>query len=99
MNATTFLDLAEQVTIPEDGTISRTLYQDSGLKVVVFGFAAGQELSEHTSSSPAIMHFIQGEAQVTLDVVAPLLRECTPGVRQAESDEHLYRVLYHKKAE
>jgi quercetin dioxygenase-like cupin family protein len=36
------------------------------LKVVVFGFAAGQELSEHTSSSPAIMHFIQGEAQVTL---------------------------------
>ena len=66
MNATMFLDLAEQVTIPEDGTISRTLYQDTGLKVVVFGFAAGQELSEHTSSSPAIMHFIQGEAQVTL---------------------------------
>lgn len=66
MNATMFLDLAEQVTIPEDGTISRTLYQDTGLKVVVFGFAAGQELSEHTSSLPAIMHFIQGEAQVTL---------------------------------
>jgi quercetin dioxygenase-like cupin family protein len=66
MNATTFLDLAEQVTIPEDGTISRTLYQDSGLKVVVFGFAAGQELPEHTSSSSAIMYFIQGEAQVTL---------------------------------
>lgn len=66
MNATTFLDLTEQVTIPEDGTISRTLYQDSGLKVVLFGFAAGQELSEHTASMPAIMHFIQGEARVTL---------------------------------
>ncbi len=66
MNATTFPDLAEQVTIPEDGTISRTLYQDSGLKVVLFGFAAGQELSEHTASMPAIIHFIQGEARVTL---------------------------------
>lgn len=66
MNATTFLDLAEQVTIPEDGTISRTLYQDDRLKVVLFGFAAGQELSEHTASMPAIMHFIQGEARVTL---------------------------------
>ncbi|MGQ9829938.1 MAG: cupin domain-containing protein, partial [Roseiflexus sp.] len=66
MNATTFLDLTEQVTIPEEGTISRTLYQDSGLKVVLFGFAAGQELSEHTASMPAIMHFIQGEARVTL---------------------------------
>jgi hypothetical protein len=40
MNATMFLDLVEQVTIPEDGTISRTLYQDSGLKVVVFGICS-----------------------------------------------------------
>ncbi len=66
MNATTFVNLAAQVTIPEDGTISRTLYQDERLKVVLFGFAAGQELSEHTASMPAIMHFIQGEARVTL---------------------------------
>lgn len=49
-----------------DGTISRTLYQDERLKVVLFGFAAGQELSEHTASMPAIMHFVQGEARVTL---------------------------------
>lgn len=66
MNATTFVNLAAQVTIPEDGTISRTLYQDERLKVVLFGFAAGQELSEHTASMPAIMHFVQGEARVTL---------------------------------
>lgn len=66
MNTTTFVNLAEQVTIPKDGTISRTLYQDERLKVVLFGFAAGQELSEHTASMPAIMHFIQGEARVTL---------------------------------
>jgi quercetin dioxygenase-like cupin family protein len=33
---------------------------------VLFGFAAGQELSEHTASTPAIMHFLKGEADVAL---------------------------------
>jgi quercetin dioxygenase-like cupin family protein len=51
---------------PADGTLSRTIYQDERLKVVLFGFSAGQELSEHTASTPAIMHFLKGDAQVTL---------------------------------
>lgn len=59
-------DLSQQVNIPDNGTLSRTLYQDEQLKVVLFGFAAGQELSEHTASVPAIMHFLAGEAQVGL---------------------------------
>jgi quercetin dioxygenase-like cupin family protein len=72
MNATWFADLAAEVAVPEDGTISRTLYQDAGLKVVLFGFAAGQELSEHTAAVPAVLHVVQGEARVTLgaEVVA-----------------------------
>jgi quercetin dioxygenase-like cupin family protein len=61
-----FADLAAEVEPPTDGTLSRTLYQDDRLKVVLFGFAAGQELSEHTASTPAIMHFLRGEANVTL---------------------------------
>ncbi|KAA5539760.1 cupin [Roseiconus nitratireducens] len=61
-----FVDLAAEVVIQEGGTISRTLHQDGGLKVVLFGFDAGQELSEHTASVPAIMHFIDGEAEVTV---------------------------------
>lgn len=55
-----------EIEPPPDGTLSRTVYQDSRLKVVLFGFAAGQELSEHTASTPAIMHFLGGEAEVTL---------------------------------
>jgi hypothetical protein len=46
---TFFADLAAKVQPPSDGTLSRTLYQDDRLKVVLFGFAAGQELSEHTA--------------------------------------------------
>ena len=59
-------DLAHEVEPPADGTLSRTLYQDAKLKAVLFGFAAGQELSEHTASTPAVMHFLSGEATVTL---------------------------------
>jgi quercetin dioxygenase-like cupin family protein len=54
------------VETPSDGTLSRTIYHDERLKVVLFGFSAGQELSEHTSSTPAIMHFLKGESDVTL---------------------------------
>jgi len=59
-------DLVHQVETPADGTLSRTIYQDDRLKVVLFAFSAGQELSEHTSSTPAIMHFLSGESEVTL---------------------------------
>lgn len=46
--------------------ISRTIYSDDQLKSVLFGFAEGQELSEHTAAKPAILHFLSGEAQLTL---------------------------------
>ena len=58
--------LAESIETPTDGTLSRTLYQDERVKVVLFSFSAGQELSEHTASTPAIMHFLTGESEVTV---------------------------------
>lgn len=66
MNCTYFADLAKQVDIPPDGILSRTLYSDERVKVIVFGFDAGQELSEHTASMPAILSIVQGEARLTL---------------------------------
>jgi quercetin dioxygenase-like cupin family protein len=74
---TLFADLAAEVEPPADGTLSRTLFQDEQLKAVLFGFAAGQELSEHTASTPAIMHFVRGEAEVTLGAEKTLARAGT----------------------
>jgi len=63
----TFLeDLAREVESPRDGTLSRTLLNDDRVKVVLFGFSAGQELSEHTATMPAVLQFISGEAAVKL---------------------------------
>jgi quercetin dioxygenase-like cupin family protein len=63
---THFSDLAKEVQPPNKGILSRTLYNDDRLKSVLFGFAQGEELSEHTASMPAILHFLQGQAKLTL---------------------------------
>jgi quercetin dioxygenase-like cupin family protein len=52
--------------IPADGILSRTLYSDDHVKAVLFAFAAGQELSEHTASTPAILQVLKGEARLIL---------------------------------
>ena len=69
---THFVDLAAEVEPPEDGILTRTLFNDEHVKAVIFGFGRGQELSEHTASMPAILHILQGEATLTLggDTVA-----------------------------
>lgn len=69
MNAVThhaIEDLASHQPIPDDGILTRTIHDDNALKVVLFSFSAGQELSEHTASKPAVMHFLEGEADVQL---------------------------------
>jgi quercetin dioxygenase-like cupin family protein len=53
-------------SLPPDSILSRTIYQDESIKSILFGFQAGQELSEHTASVPAVLHFIRGKAQVLL---------------------------------
>src|SRR5262245_13188174 len=62
---THFSDLAKAVQPPDKGILSRTLSGDDRLKAVRFGFAQGEELSEHTASTPAVLHFLQGEAKRT----------------------------------
>lgn len=63
---THILDLVKEAEPPLDGILSRTLFQDDRIKAVVFGFAQGQELSEHTSAKPAMLFFFRGEATVGL---------------------------------
>ena len=59
-------ELQEQARVPEKGILSQTLQDGGGTKVVLFGFAAGQELSAHTAPYPAILTFLKGEASLKL---------------------------------
>ncbi|HUV28766.1 MAG: cupin domain-containing protein [Anaerolineales bacterium] len=62
-----FENLATELPdISPDSIVSRTLYEDDQHKAILFGFAPGQELSEHTASHTALLYFIQGRAKLTL---------------------------------
>ena len=59
-------DLLREIQVPEKGILSHTLYNDDAAKVILFGFAPGQELTAHTAPMPATLQFLQGEAELTL---------------------------------
>ncbi|MBZ0283222.1 MAG: cupin domain-containing protein [Anaerolineae bacterium] len=54
------------VEIQPDSIISRVIHKDDTINTTVFGFDAGQSLSEHTATQPAIIHILAGEADITL---------------------------------
>jgi quercetin dioxygenase-like cupin family protein len=61
------VDLNDKLpAIPAESIVSRTFYGDEQVKAVLFSFAPGQELSEHTAATPAILHILQGEAELML---------------------------------
>jgi len=66
-NHTYLANLAASIeTIPTESIVSRTIYKDDKLKAIVFAFAPGQELSEHTASVPAIIQILEGECDLTV---------------------------------
>ena len=59
-------DLAAETSIPAKGILSQTVHNDDLVKVVLFAFAPGEELSAHTAPMPATLHFLEGSGTVTL---------------------------------
>ena len=60
------LALKEETQFAANGIVSRTLLRTSGSRVVLFGFAEGQELTEHTSTQNAIAQILSGEGEFSL---------------------------------
>lgn len=59
-------NLHQDFVIPEDGILSRILHKDEKVNITLFGFSSGQELSAHSAPTPAILYFLDGEAEVQL---------------------------------
>ncbi|MBK8799312.1 MAG: cupin domain-containing protein [Caldilinea sp.] len=58
--------LQETLEAPADSIVSKTIYTSGSVRVVLFAFAPGQELTEHTSTREALIHVIDGSALITL---------------------------------
>ncbi len=56
--------------IPGDAVLSQVLKKDDRMDITLFSFAAGQELTEHTSPYRAIVEVLKGEGSMTLGAEA-----------------------------
>ena len=60
------LRLTNLVAYQEGSVVSRQVIKETGGNVTVFAFAAGQGLSEHTAPFDALVHILDGEADVSI---------------------------------
>lgn len=58
--------LAEETRFAPNGIVSRNLFRTPTSRVVLFGFAEGQELSEHTSTWHALVQVLSGSCEFSL---------------------------------
>jgi quercetin dioxygenase-like cupin family protein len=65
-----------EIQVPQQGILSHTLYNDEQVKIILFGFATGEELTAHTAPMPATIQILSGE--VTL-ILGPDSCEAGPG--------------------
>jgi quercetin dioxygenase-like cupin family protein len=60
-------DVADQVTIQGGAIVSKVIHRGDGLNVTVFGFDAGQELTEHSAARIAVVQVIAGRLRFSVD--------------------------------
>ena len=67
MTFTAFEDLAASVVVQSGAVVSKVIHHDESINVTVFGFDAGQELTEHRAARAAVVQVITGRLQFTVD--------------------------------
>lgn len=60
------VSLADETRYAPNGIVSRTVLRTANSRVVLFGFAEGQELTEHTSTQHAVIQMLSGECEFSL---------------------------------
>ena len=69
------LKLADMVDYQDGSIVSRAMVDKRTGTVTLFAFDAGQGLSEHTTPYDALVHIIDGEAEITISGKTLHLRE------------------------
>ena len=66
--------LLEPVKNVAHGIVSRAVLTTPGLRLTLFNFAAGQELSEHTSKARALVQILSGTCAFSVGGVVHVLK-------------------------
>ena len=66
MSHTFLTELGTAAGIPAQGTLSKVVYKDDRIRVVLFAFDQGEELTEHTAALPAVVQVLSGNIRLTM---------------------------------
>jgi quercetin dioxygenase-like cupin family protein len=86
---TVLKSLLDEVEIPENGTLSRVVFNADGLRVVLFAFDTGEQLTDHAATVPAVVQVVKGRLEMTL---GDQKMEIDPG-SWVHMDAHLIHAL------
>ncbi len=67
MPHTAIPDAAQVVQVQPGAVVSKVIHRDEDLDVTVFAFDAGEALTEHTASRPAIVQVLSGRLRLTVE--------------------------------
>jgi quercetin dioxygenase-like cupin family protein len=95
---TKIVNLPDETQFAAHGIVSRTLLQTAHGRVILFGFAEGQELSEHTSTQHALIQILSGECEFSLEGVWHTLKpgallHMPPNLRHAVRAQQAFSML------
>ena len=95
---TRILSLEDETRFAANGIVSRTLLNTAHSRVILFGFAEGQQLSEHTSTQHALIQILSGECEFSLEgkphtLKAGSLLHMPPNLRHAVHAKQPFSML------
>ena len=90
--------LAEAAQFSEAGIVSRALHDQAGVRVTLFAFAAGQQLTEHATPARALVQVLSGRCEFMLagrktPLQAGDLLHMPPGLAHAVSATESFSML------
>lgn len=82
--------MTDLVSYQDGSVVSRQITKAEGGNVTLFAFDAGQELSEHTAPFDALVHVLEGEAEVRISG-QPTLLAAGQAIIMPASEPHALR--------
>jgi quercetin dioxygenase-like cupin family protein len=77
MNKLTIIQLTQPDSVVPKTTISKNFFKSPNLKTMLFSFAEGEELSNHSSKKDAILHVLNGNGTFATEQETVSLSEGT----------------------
>jgi len=90
------LHLAELVTYNDSSVVSRQITKADAGNVTLFAFDKEQELSEHTAPFDALVHVLDGEAEIRI-AGKPFHLKAGDAIIMPANEPHAVKALTHFK--